>query len=133
MYHMGNFHSIQKKIRFEDIQNFLNYQQSDSYMINTMSSELQCCLIKSTLHADNEENVINTLLKKKHFKTEIIIYGKNYYDESVIKKYNQLTQLGFKNISVYFGGLFEWLCLQEIYGDILFPTTSKQLDLLKYK
>ena len=40
MYHMGNFHSIQKKIRFEDIQIF-KYQQSDSYMINTMSSELR--------------------------------------------------------------------------------------------
>jgi hypothetical protein len=28
---------------------------------------------------------------------------------------------------------FEWLLLQDIYGDKEFPTTFKQLDLLKFK
>jgi hypothetical protein len=31
------------------------------------------------------------------------------------------------------GGLFEWLMLQDIYGKELFPTTKKELDLLKFK
>ena len=29
--------------------------------------------------------------------------------------------------------MFEWLCLQDIYSSDLFPTTKKELDILKYK
>jgi hypothetical protein len=29
--------------------------------------------------------------------------------------------------------MFEWLLLQDIYGAAEFPTTKKELDLLKYK
>ena len=29
--------------------------------------------------------------------------------------------------------MFEWLCLQDIYGSDSFPTTQKELDILKYK
>jgi len=29
--------------------------------------------------------------------------------------------------------LFEWLLLQDIYGSEEFPTTSHELDILKYK
>ena len=29
--------------------------------------------------------------------------------------------------------LFEWILLQDIYGESLFPTTSKQHDILKYR
>ena len=29
--------------------------------------------------------------------------------------------------------MFEWLLLQDIYGDDEFPTTTKELDILKYK
>jgi hypothetical protein len=49
------------------------------------------------------------------------------------KKYQQLLTLGFYNVFVYMGGLFEWLMLQDIYGKELFPTTKKELDLLKFK
>ena len=49
------------------------------------------------------------------------------------RKYNQLMQLGFKNVYIYPGGLFEWLLLQDIYGNELFPTTNEEKDLLKYK
>ena len=57
----------------------------------------------------------------------------HHYDENVIKQYNKLKKIGFQNVYIYFGGLFEWLCLQEIYGFELFPTTSNELDILKYK
>ena len=63
----------------------------------------------------------------------IIIYGKNNNDETVIKKYNQLIKLGFINVYIYLGGLFEWLLLQDIYGKDEFPTTSEELDILKYR
>lgn len=57
----------------------------------------------------------------------------NSCDETLSKKYTQLMKLGFFDISVYIGGLFEWLLLQEIYGEELFPTTTYCKDLLKYK
>ena len=62
-----------------------------------------------------------------------MIYGENSIDSKVIEKYNQLYKLGFVNLFVYIGGLFEWLLLQDIYGDDEFPTTSKIVDILKYK
>ncbi|HIF15020.1 MAG TPA: hypothetical protein EYQ86_06785 [Bacteroidetes bacterium] len=49
------------------------------------------------------------------------------------EKYRQLVSLGFTQIYIYPGGLFEWLMLQDIYGYDEFPTTKKQLDFLKYK
>ena len=57
----------------------------------------------------------------------------NSSDYSIFKKYEQLIKLGFYNVFVYTGGLFEWLLLQDIYGTEEFPTTAKQLDILKYK
>ena len=64
---------------------------------------------------------------------KIIIYGRNSNDETIYKKYNQLFGLGFTNVYVYIGGLFEWLLLQDIYGTDEFPTTTIQRDILKYK
>ena len=48
-------------------------------------------------------------------------------------KYTQLLNLGFTNVYIYPGGLFEWLCLQDIYGFENFPTTKKELDILRFK
>jgi hypothetical protein len=36
-------------------------------------------------------------------------------------------------VFVYTGGLFEWLMLQDIYGETDFPTTKKELDILRFK
>ena len=63
----------------------------------------------------------------------IIIYGKNYRDKSIIKKFNQLKKLGFSNVHIYFGGMFEWLLLQEIYGYDNFKTDGTTLDILQFK
>ena len=63
----------------------------------------------------------------------IYVYGKHNLDETAYKKYEQLIQLGFTNAYLYIGGLFEWLLLQDIYGDEDFPTTKKELDILKFK
>ena len=66
-------------------------------------------------------------------KIHIIVYGKNNTDDTAEKKYQQLIDLGFSNVYLYYGGLFEWLLLQDIYGETEFPTTKKVLDILKYK
>ena len=127
---MGNTQSV-RKINFEDVQIVL--KNSEMYLlINTLSENEQQCLIKNTMSIYQEESIINKYLKTGK-NMRIIIYGKNCNDEKIYKKYQQLLSLGFYNVFVYPGGLFEWLLLQDIYGNEEFPTTSKELDVLKYK
>jgi rhodanese-related sulfurtransferase len=126
---MGNSISI-KKINFEDMQNAIN--DMNTLIINTLNVELQKCLIERTTTIDQESRIINTILKLNK-ETTIVVYGMNATDETIVNKYNQLINLGFTNVYIYPGGLFEWLLLQDIYGDDIFKTTSKELDILKYK
>lgn len=127
---MGQTQTTQK-CNFEDVQKAVlkNYNY---ILINTLDKNEQDCLIYSTLSYKEEERTINNLLKENN-KIHIIIYGKNNNDETIYNKYKQLINLGFTNVYIYLGGLFEWLCLQDIFGDDEFPTTKKELDLLKYR
>jgi len=128
---MGNQSSIAKKVNFEDIQEIIQNKKK-AIIINTLDPSEQNCLISKTIIISNEENMINTYLKRnKHI--NIIIYGKNAHQTKLFKKYEQLLKLGFINVYIYPGGLFEWLCLQDIYGKENFPTTTDELDILKYK
>jgi hypothetical protein len=128
---MGNSQSS-IKINYEDVQ-YIIKNPDDHILINTLSSSEQNCLIINTININNEENIINSSLKRGLKNIKIIIYGKNSNDEKLYSKYNQLISLGFYNVFVYTGGLFEWLMLQDIYGEKEFPTTKKELDILKYK
>lgn len=126
---MGGTQSV-VKINFEDMQEMTI--ASDVVVINTMDVNMQHCLIKSTIEACNETARLEELRKRAPH-TKIVIYGLNASDESIVKKYNQLASLGFTRLMVYPGGMFEWLLLQDCYGDEEFPTTKKELDILKYK
>lgn len=128
---MGNKIST-TKINYEDIQYLLKNPEGH-LLINTLSESEQECLILNTINISNEENIINSCIKNGRKDIKIIIYGKNCNDEKIYNKYNQLTSLGFYNVYVYVGGLFEWLMLQDIYGEKEFQTTKKELDILKYK
>jgi hypothetical protein len=128
---MGNAQSSIQKINFEDMQSAC--KNPEIYLlINTMPESEQGCLVIGTVSAHQEEAIINKHLRGSK-NIQIIVYGRNCNDEKVFKKYQQLLQLGFFNVFIYSGGLFEWLMLQDIYGFNEFPTTTKQLDLLKYK
>ena len=128
---MGNSQSSIQKINFEDMQTAC--KNPEIYLlINTMPESEQGCLVIGTVSAHQEEAIINKHLRGSK-NIQIIVYGRNCNDEKVFKKYQQLLQLGFFNVFIYSGGLFEWLMLQDIYGFNEFPTTTKQLDLLKYK
>jgi len=129
----GLFQTSYKKINFEDIQYTIK-KTNEYIIINTLPLNEQDCLIKNTLPYEEEEKTINELLNNYDFNNKkIIIYGRNTNDETSEKKYNQLRTLGFTEIYLYSGGLFEWLLLQDIYGAGEFPTTKKILDILKYK
>ena len=129
---MRNKMSSSIKINFEDIQYVLKNPEGH-LLINTLSDAEQECLIINTMNIKNEENIINSCIKNGRKDIKIIIYGKNCNDEKIFNKYNQLTSLGFYNVYIYVGGMFEWLMLQDIYGEKEFQTTKKELDILKYK
>lgn len=127
---MGNQNSIQR-INFEDIQ-YIIKNKENYCIINTLHNNNQGCLIPNTIRSDEEETILNHLLQN-NLEQHIVIYGANVNDLTVYDKYDQLIKLGFKRLYIYSGGMFEWLCLQDIYSDLLFPTTKKELDILKYK
>ncbi len=126
---MGVAQSI-NKLNYEDILYVVQYP-GEFTLINTMSLLDQECLIPTTIPALQEETVLNRFLKERNKERKIVIYGRNCNDDSILAKYKQISSLGFVNVYVYPGGMFEWLLLDDVYGD--FPVVNKALDLLKYK
>ena len=119
---MGNSESSIKKVNFDDIINISKdskeLTKNNNILIHVMEKEDQELLIKNTLSIDEEIEIINSILSFRKMDVIIVIYGKNTDDVSkVIRRYRQLCDMGFSNVHVYFGGLFEWLLLQEIYGN----------------
>ena len=127
------FNKKYNKISFEDLQFAIN-NHSEYIIINTLPTNEQSCLIKNTISCQTEEKIINDFIQKYEYrKPKFIVYGKNSNDTTAETKCKQLLDLGFTNVYIYTGGMFEWLLLQDIYGKNEFPTTSKMLDILKYK
>ena len=132
------------KINYEDVQMACKYSYNNNNnndggnnnnkyaIINTLDPVYQTCLIPNTIPIAEEEEVINDIITNSK-KTKIIIYGLNSNDEKVYSKYEQRVKLGVKHVYIYNGGMFEWLLLQDVYGRELFPTSSSELDILKYK
>jgi hypothetical protein len=117
-----NYHQLQDRMK----------NQNDIVLINTLPLTRQDCLIKGTLKALIEVEHMNKLLKTNKNK-EIIIYGLHHTDLSVIQKYNQLKKLGFKNVHIYFGGMYEWLLLQEVFDITNFQTDGYIKNIVEYK
>jgi len=129
---MGQVYSNFTHVNYETLQSKIG---TSIILLNTLSADDQKYLIKGTINAVYEIGFMNDQLKKNK-NIEIIIYGKDHYDTTVIKKYNQLKKLGFNNVSIYFGGLFEWALLQDIYGSSNFQTDGQikdPLQITKYK
>lgn len=132
---MGNQVSLVPKVSYEDLQMVVYrnlHVQHSTLIINTLPPSLQHCLIKTTLDIRFEERVVNALIHKKP-NIMIIVYGKNSNDISILHKYEQLVKLGFTNVHIYTGGIFEWMLLHEIYGKELFKITKYEIDILRYR
>lgn len=126
---MGAQQSI-TKINYEDVK---YAKDKEGYvLINTLPASKQDCLISGTVHADDESRVLNGHLRS-NVSVKVIVYGENTCDPRLEDKCSQLRALGFFNVYQYSGGLFEWLLLQDIYGQDIFPTTSEELDHLKFR
>lgn len=121
------------RVGFEEVLKCI--KSGTGIVISTLPTEKQDCLISGALTIEQEVVEINDFLENGDFKQVIIVYGLNHTDDTVIKKQEQLISMGFKNVSVYLGGMFEWLLLQDVYGKEQFPTTNRGLspvDILSY-
>lgn len=128
---MGNSNSFPYEIfSYKDVQHCIQ-NKDHCIIISTMHANDQKCLIQYTCDIQKEEEIINKYLNSNKA-VKICIYGKHSADTSVFKKYDQLKSLGFHNMFIYTGGLFEWLCLQDIYTTQFFPTTFIPVDILDY-
>lgn len=127
-----NFEDMQYAINEQNKHNQQTYQNTKILIINTLDMNNQQCLIAGTIPVVSEVETINYYLKT-YKDVKVIVYGMNSSDDTCINKYDQLIKLGFYNVYIYSGGLFEWLLLQDIYGSDLFPTTNDKVDFLKYK
>jgi len=132
---MGNQVSLVPKVSYEDIQ-MVVYRNThiphSTLIINTLPPSLQHCLIKTTVDIQYEEQIVNTMIHKNR-DIMIIVYGKNSNDITILHKYEQLVKLGFTNVHIYTGGIFEWMLLYEIYGKDLFKITRYEIDILRYR
>jgi hypothetical protein len=132
---MGNQVSLVPKVSYEDIQMIVYrniHAPHSTLLINTLPTTLQHCLIKTTLDIRFEEKVINNCIMRIP-NVMIIVYGKNSNDITILHKYEQLVKLGFTNVHIYTGGIFEWMLLHEIYGKDLFKITRYEIDILRYR
>ena len=140
---MGNTQTTIHKINHEDVQRAIRSHSavgaavgaaaSAFILINTLPENEQDCLLPNTTNSRIEEDMINTFVKMGNTQINLILYGRNCNDVTLLDKYTQLSSLGFCNLFVYSGGMFEWLMLQDVYGEQEFPTTKRELDILKYK
>jgi len=125
---MGNQEPA-RKVGFEDMQSAV--VGGTHTIISTLPADQQGCLIPGTVQVSRETEVVNGLIGSGT--ANIVVYGRNANDDSVFRKYEQLLALGFQSVYVYPGGLFEWLLLQDVYGKESFPTTTEELDILKFR
>ena len=126
-YTMGN--GISNLVNFE----LLKEMQKEGATIIHIMDENEKVLILGTVVAEKESEKINKMISKNDYEKDIIIYGRNCHEyENLLKKQKQLASLGFKNIFIYLGGMFEWLLLQDVYGSKEFPTEKKG-EILDFK
>jgi hypothetical protein len=119
---------------FWEIKQFVTNQtvHNSLSLVSTLALDEQECLIAKTLSAEKEVMTIQSFQERFQMKNRIVIYGRNNIDPTVETKFKQLRNLGFTDVAIYKGGMFEWALLQEIYGVGEFPTTSVIRDPLKW-
>jgi hypothetical protein len=126
---MGNGISSTSLINFEEVQE----KPRNAILIHIMESDPKIT-IHGTLSAHKETETINDLLERREYDRQIIVYGRNDHEfEKLINKQKQLKTLGFTNVNIYLGGMFEWLLLQDVYGVKEFPTHGIKSDPLLFK
>jgi hypothetical protein len=144
-------------VDFSQVQDFIRKKTTSWKLVNTLPTSEQDCLIAGTMTAQQEIEYMDQWMMDERKRSDffarlfsgnendgekdtvdprkMILYGKNAQDKSPWAKRRELIRVyGFEEteITIYAGGLFEWMLLQEIYGPSLFPTTIVEKDLLRF-
>ncbi len=131
---MGTSQSSINYANYCDIQNAV---RSGKTVVHIMDVSDETILIKGTLTAYQEVEKINLWISNGAFDNEIYIYGYSNADfNKLLQRHKQLLGLGFHKVYIYFGGMFEWLLLRDVYGATEFPLDGlikgAMVDILKY-
>jgi hypothetical protein len=127
---MGAGPSVER-VTYEEVQRA--QRDRAALVVSTLLASEQGCLVLGTLAPAMEEQRLNACLKQGEARRSVVVYGRNALDPAPEKKCRQLMGLGFTNVRLYAGGLFEWALLQDIYGTDMFGTTSPCADPLRFK
>ena len=112
---MGNTLSSANSVSYKDVKKYTDMNSNNYVLVSTLADDRQHCLIPGTLPSHDEVARITAIIKEKRQRDMIVhIYGENYADNKIMIQYKKLVSIGFKNVYIYPGGMFEWLCLQEI-------------------
>jgi hypothetical protein len=120
---MGN--RALEKANFDEVAS----RNKTTILINVLSEAEQGVLIRGTVPCSDEVAEVENAIAQRD---TILVYGMNCHDERIFAKYQQIKKLGGKP-KVYVGGLFEWMLLNEIYGNERFPLSTDQFDLYQYR
>ena len=90
---MGNIQSF-SKVSYGSVQDIV-MKNTNALLVCTLDKKNEQYAIEKTIAIENEENVINNMMKKRQHDLIIVIYGENMYDDTVIKKYTQLKKNRF--------------------------------------
>ncbi len=132
-----NMGTTQSSIDFANYSTIQNAIRSGKTIIHIMNVSDETILIKGTLPANKEVEQINNWILNNAFENEIYIYGYSNADfNKLLQRQKQLLGLGFKHVYIYFGGMFEWLLLRDVFGETEFQldgvVTGAVVDILKY-
>jgi hypothetical protein len=102
-------------------------QNPNTILINTFTpvQQQQHGLIRGTTLADKEEQMVQSALERD-LSITILVYGHNALDPLPYRQADKLRNLGFANVYVYVGGMFEWLLLCDLYGPDQYPLMTVQ-------
>jgi len=108
-------------VGYDKIRDFIKVCKfrKDMLLITTLPFDGLC--IQGTVDSiEKEEQLINNALESgKTGEMILFIYG---------KKAQQFIDLGFRNVYVYLGGIFEWVLLADLYGIEDFSVTGGNIN-----
>jgi len=117
-------------VGYDKIRDFIKVCKfrKDMLLITTLPFDGLC--IQGTVDSiEKEEQLINNALESgKTGEMILFIYGKDCSDISPVKKAQQFIDLGFRNVYVYLGGIFEWVLLADLYGIEDFSVTGGNIN-----
>jgi hypothetical protein len=131
---MISFRQVQQAVKVITMERFhksspphQSPQKNNTILINTFTpvQQQQHGLIRGTTLADKEEQVVQSALERD-LSITILVYGHNALDPLPYRQADKLRNLGFKNVYVYVGGMFEWLLLCDLYGPDQYPLMTVQ-------